>query len=303
VTTLPESLRDLATDPLVTDILVNNGVEVWYERQGRLHRSHDLPVGTLDAHLERILAPLGRRLDRLSPLVDARLGDGTRVCAVIAPIAVAGTCAAIRLFRDDTFPLESFTDSGDAIERLLRPRGNMLVTGATGTGKTSLVASLVEHAAHDERLVVIEDTQELPVHHHHVVRLEARPPSAEGRGGVNLDDLLRAALRLRPDRIIVGEVRGPEALTLVHAMNTGHVGTMSTLHANSAADGLERLDLLVSQAAPSWKAEDIRRAVSSAIGTVVHLVRSDDGRRTIDHIVHVRHADRRIIEMVHRAVA
>lgn len=303
MTTLPDSLRELAADPLVTDILVNNGVEVWYERQGCLHRSQDLPVGSLESHLERILAPLGRRLDRLSPIVDARLNDGTRVCAVIPPVAVAGACAAFRLFRDDTHPLETFSDSPAAIDLVLRPRGNLLITGATGSGKTSLIASILERVAHNERIVVIEDTHELPVHLPNVVRLEARPPSAEGRGAIELHDLLRASLRLRPDRIIVGEVRGPEALTLVHAMNTGHIGSMSTVHANSATDGLERLDLLVSRAAPSWKAEDIRRTVSSAIGTIVHLARSDDGRRTIDHIAHVHHSDRRVIDMVHRAVA
>lgn len=303
MTTLPDSLRELAADPLVTDILVNNGVEVWYERQGCLHRSHDLPIGTLESHLERILAPLGRRLDRLSPIVDARLSDGTRVCAIIPPVAVAGTCAAFRLFRDVTHSLESFSDSSEAIDFLLRPRGNLLITGATGSGKTSLIASILERVAHTERIVVIEDTHELPVHLPNVVRLEARPPSAEDRGAVNLDDLLRVALRLRPDRIIVGEVRGTEASTLVHAMNTGHIGSMSTVHANSAADGLERLDLLVSKAAPSWKSEDIRRTVSSAIGTVVHLVRSDDGRRLVDHIAHVHHSNRRVIDTVHRAVA
>ena len=303
MTTLPDSLRELAADPLVTDILVNNGVEVWYERDGCLHRSRDLPVGSLESHLERILAPLGRRLDRLSPIVDARLSDGTRVCAIIPPVAVAGTCAAFRLFRDETHRLESFTDSPEAVELLLRPRGNLLITGATGSGKTSLIASVLERVARTERIVVIEDTHELPVRLQNVVRLEARPPSAEGRGAIELHDLLRASLRLRPDRIIVGEVRGPEALTLVQAMNTGHIGSMSTVHANSAADGLERLDLLVSQAAPSWKADDIRRSVSSALGTVVHLVRTSDGRRLVDHIAHVRHSDRRVIDTVHRGVA
>jgi len=249
------------------------------------------------------LSPLGRRLDRLSPIVDARLADGTRVCAIIPPVAVAGTCVAFRLFRDHTHPLTAFSDSARALELVRRPHGNLLVTGSTGSGKTSLIASVLDDVASAERLVVIEDTHELPIRHHNAVRLEARPPSAEGRGAVSLDDLLRAALRLRPDRIIVGEVRGSEALTLVQSMNTGHVGSMSTVHANSAIDGLERIDLLVSQAAPSWRADDIRRTVSAAIGTVVHLVKTADGRRLIDHVVHVRHSDRRHIETVHRATA
>lgn len=303
MTTLPDSLRHLSLDPLVTDILVNNGVEVWYERSGELLRGPDLPTGTVESHMERVLSPLGRRLDRLSPIVDARLADGTRVCAIIPPVAVAGACVAFRLFRDHTHPLTAFSDSARALELVRRPHGNLLVTGATGSGKTSLIASVLDDVASAERLVVIEDTHELPIRHHNAVRLEARPPSAEGRGAVSLDDLLRAALRLRPDRIIVGEVRGSEALTLVQSMNTGHVGSMSTVHANSAIDGLERIDLLVSQAAPSWKADDIRRTVSAAIGTVVHLVKTADGRRLIDHVVHVRHSDRRHIETVHRATA
>jgi pilus assembly protein CpaF len=303
VTALPESLRHLALDPLVTDILVNNGVEVWYERSGRLVRGPDLATGVLESHMERVLSPLGRRLDRLSPIVDARLADGTRVCAIISPVAVAGTCVAFRLFRDHTHPLRTFSDSARTIELVRRPHGNLLVTGATGSGKTSLIASVLDDVASDERLVVIEDTHELPIRHHNAVRLEARPPNAEGRGAVSLDDLLRAALRLRPDRIIVGEVRGSEALTLVQSMNTGHVGSMSTVHANSAIDGLERIDLLVSQAAPSWKADDIKRTVSAAIGTVAHLVKTADGRRLIDHVIHVRHSDRRHIETVHRATA
>lgn len=303
MTALPDSLRHLSLDPLVTDILVNNGVEVWYERSGELLRGPDLPTGTVESHMERVLSPLGRRLDRLSPIVDARLADGTRVCAIIPPVAVAGTCVAFRLFRDHTHPLTAFSDSARALELVRRPHGNLLVTGATGSGKTSLIASVLDDVASAERLVVIEDTHELPIRHRNAVRLEARPPSAEGRGAVSLDDLLRAALRLRPDRIIVGEVRGSEALTLVQSMNTGHVGSMSTVHANSAIDGLERIDLLVSQAAPSWRADDIRRTVSAAIGTVVHLVKTADGRRLIDHVVHVRHSDRRHIETVHRATA
>ena len=301
MTALPDSLRHLSLDPLVTDILVNNGVEVWYERSGELLRGPDLPTGTVESHMERVLSPLGRRLDRLSPIVDARLADGTRVCAIIPPVAVAGTCVAFRLFRDHTHPLTAFSDSARALELVRRPHGNLLVTGSTGSGKTSLIASVLDDVASAERLVVIEDTHELPVRLNNAVRLEARPPSAEGRGAVSLDDLLRAALRLRPDRIIVGEVRGSEALTLVQSMNTGHVGSMSTVHANSAIDGLERIDLLVSQAAPSWKAEDIRRTVSTAIGTVAHLVKTPDGRRVIDHVIHVRHSDKRHIETVHRA--
>ena len=298
MTALPAPLATLAHDPAVTDILVNNGVEVWVERAGHLQRVDDLASGLIDAHLERLLAPLGRRLDRLSPMVDARLDDGTRVCAVIAPIAVGGTCVAFRLFRPDVHALDDFGVDERVWQLLVEPRGNLLVSGATGSGKTSLVASLLEHRPVDERLVIIEDTHELPVRTRHAVRLEARPANAEGRGHVGLDDLLRTALRLRPDRIIVGEVRGPEALTLVQAMNTGHVGSMSTVHANSAVEALERIDLLVSQAAPNWRLDDVRRLVSRAFGTVVHLVRRPDGRRVIDHVIEVHHRDERVHENV-----
>lgn len=285
MTALPEQLWTIADDPLVTDILVNNGVEVWFERLGVLQRTVDLPRGTIDTHLERILSPLGRRLDRLSPMVDARLSDGTRVCAVIAPVAIGGTCAAFRLFRQETHPLRSFSESAEVLDLLGRSTGNLLVTGSTGSGKTSLLATLLAQCPDGERMVIIEDTHELPVRSGHVVRLEARPANAEGRGAVTIDDLLRTGLRLRPDRIVVGEVRGPEALTLIHAMNTGHTGSMSTVHANSAIDGLRRIELLVSQASPQWRAEDVRRAVLSAIRTVIHMVRIGDGRRLIDHIV------------------
>lgn len=287
MSSLPTVLDELADDPHITDILINNGVEVWYERLGSLHRGDDLIAGTIEAHIERVLAPLGRRLDRLSPMVDARLPDGTRMCAVVPPIAVGGTCAAFRLFHDDVRPLRSFCATDDTVDELLSARGNVLVSGATGSGKTSLVASLLDHLASTERLVIIEDTRELPVRGANSVRLEARPANAEGRGHVGLDDLLRTALRLRPDRIIVGEVRGPEALTLVEAMNTGHAGCMSTVHANSAHEALERIDLLVSRAAPNWRLDDIRRLVRSAFGTVIHLERRANGEREIDHIVHL----------------
>lgn len=298
MTGLPEQLQSIASDSSVTDILVNNGTEVWFERCGELHRSSDLPRGVIDTHLERILSPLGRRLDRLSPMVDARLADGTRVCAVIPPIAVTGTCAAFRLFRQKTHSLDSFTDSPDALRELRCCDGNILVTGSTGSGKTSLVASLLARCPATERVVVIEDTHELPLRSGHAVRLEARPANAEGRGSVSLDDLLRTALRLRPDRIVVGEIRGPEALTFVHAMNTGHTGSMSTVHANSALDGLRRVELLVSQASPQWRTGDVRRAVASAVRNVVHLERHNDGRRIIDHIVRVD--DDHVPRVVHR---
>jgi pilus assembly protein CpaF len=293
---LPPQLNEYFNDPTVTDILVNNATDVWVERSGQLVRGDDLQPGQIDIAIERILTPLGRRLDRLSPIVDARLPDGTRLCAVIHPIAVHGTTAAFRLFRQQTFPLIDFCDDSEhslheALIELTQSRHNILITGATGSGKSCLISSLISHdAEHQElsdRIIVIEDTHELVISHPHVVRLESRVATAEGRGQVSLDDLLLSALRLRPDRLIVGEVRGVEALTLVQAMNTGHSRCLATLHANSAIDGLHRLDLLTMQAAPGWTLQDARHMVDSAIDIVIHMCRRPYGKRCIAHIAKV----------------
>ena len=293
---LPPQLNEYFNDPTVTDILVNNATDVWVERSGQLVRGDDLQPGQIDIAIERILTPLGRRLDRLSPIVDARLPDGTRLCAVIHPIAVHGTTAAFRLFRQQTFPLIDFCDDSEhslheALTELAQSRHNILITGATGSGKSCLISSLISHdAEHQElsdRIIVIEDTHELVISHPHTVRLESRDATAEGRGQVSLDDLLRSALRLRPDRLIVGEVRGVEALTLVQAMNTGHSRCLATLHANSAVDGLHRLDLLTMQAAPGWTLQDARHMVNTAIDIVIHVSRRPYGKRCVMQIARV----------------
>jgi len=293
---LPPQLNEYFNDPTVTDILVNNATDVWVERSGQLVRGDDLQPGQIDIAIERILTPLGRRLDRLSPIVDARLPDGTRLCAVIHPIAVHGTTAAFRLFRQQTFPLRDFCENSEhslheVLTELAQSRHNILITGATGSGKSCLISSLISHdAEHQElsdRIIVIEDTHELVISHPHTVRLESRVATAEGRGQVSLDDLLRSALRLRPDRLIVGEVRGVEALTLVQAMNTGHSRCLATLHANSAVDGLHRLDLLTMQAAPGWTLQDARHMVNTAIDIVIHMSRRPYGKRYVMQIARV----------------
>jgi len=294
---LPPQLNEYFNDPTVTDILVNNATDVWVERSGQLVRGDDLQPGQIDIAIERILTPLGRRLDRLSPIVDARLPDGTRVCAVIHPIAVHGTTAAFRLFRQQAFSLVDFCDDSDRyllhdlLRELAQSEHNILITGATGSGKSCLVSSLIsrddDYDPINERIIVIEDTHELVISHPHVVRLESRVATAEGRGQVSLDDLLRSALRLRPDRLIVGEVRGVEALTLVQAMYTGHSRCLATLHANSAIDGLHRLDLLTMQAAPGWTLQDARHMVDSAIDIVIHMSRRPYGKRYVAHIAKV----------------
>ena len=287
---IPAELREYFDDPTVTDVLVNEGTEVWVERDGHLERVATVPPRSIDIAVERILAPLGRRLDRLSPMVDARLADGTRMCAVIPPVSIHGTTVAFRKFRQHVFTLDDFTTERHAANisaRLSRSRGNVLITGATGSGKTSLLAALASASAPDHRLVVLEDTSELVIDHPHVVRLETRAASADGRGEITLHDLVRTSMRLRPDRLIIGEVRGSEALALVQAMNTGHSGCLATLHATSALDALRRLDLLTLQAADGWTLNDARHTVDRAFDMVIHLARDADGKRVIDEAASV----------------
>ncbi len=206
-------------DEGIDEVLVNAGREIWIDRGGALHYVGSLDADSVELLIERVLAPLGRRVDRTSPIVDARLADGARICAVLPPVAVDGPMLSIRRFRRRILPLDSFTDDvGIGLARqLLRARCNLVVTGATSSGKTSLVAALVSEVEPSQRLVVVEDTAELPLRHPHAVRLEARPPSVDGPGAVDLAQLVRTALRLRPDRIVVGEVRGDEVLALVQA--------------------------------------------------------------------------------------
>ncbi len=281
-------------DPLINEVMVNGAAphrdgEVWVERDGDL-----LCVGRISAEavrgaLDRLLAPLGRRVDRLAPVVDARLADGSRICAVIPPIAVDGLTLTIRRFGPMTRQLSDFCSHH--VEQLLRKavrRGcNVVVSGATSTGKTTLLNALAATVAATERLVVLEDTAELRIEHPHVVRLEARPATAEGMGGVDLVALLRAALRLRPDRLVVGEVRGPEAVVLLHALNTGHHGSLSTVHANDAGDALARLAALVLQESPGWPMAAINSHLRRAIDVVVHLERTEAGGRRVAHVAEV----------------
>ncbi len=276
-------------DDAVDEVLVNAGREIWVDRDGALHYVGSLGADGVDLLIERVLAPLGRRVDRTSPIVDARLADGARVCAVLPPIAVDGPMLSIRRFRRDVLPLEAFTgDGGSALLRhVLHARCNLIVSGATSSGKTSLVAALLSRIDPGQRLVVVEDTTELPLRHPHAVRLEARPPTVDGPGAVDLAELVRTALRLRPDRLVVGEVRGDEVLALVQAMNTGHDGSVSTCHANGPADALLRLESLVLQAAPTWPLAAIRHQLARSIDVVVHVERDADGRRRIIEIAEV----------------
>ena len=281
-------------DPDVDEVMVNAGHEVWVDRGGRMRLAGHLPAGAIDVILERVLAPTGRRIDRAHPIVDIRLASGARLCAVIDPVAIDGTAVAIRQHRPRPVALEAFAaDHGTIalLEQVVNERCNLLVSGATSSGKTTFVASLLQRADKADRIVVCEDTAELTLGGRHAVRLEARAASADGLAAVDLAALVRAALRLRPDRLVVGEFRGAEVLAAVEAMNTGHDGSLSTCHANSAVDALRRVETLLMQAAPTWPLAAIRRQVSRSIDVVIHLERDAAGHRAIAEVVEVAEGD------------
>jgi pilus assembly protein CpaF len=283
------ALDDLLNDPTVQEVMVNAGREVWVDRAGRLTHVGHLEPGVAEVLLERILAPLGRRLDRLSPTVDARLPDGSRVCAAIAPVSPDGPTISIRRFAVHAIALDHFAPP--AVVRLLHEvidaRCNVVVAGATSSGKTTLLNALTGLLAPGERIVTLEDTAELRLTSPHVVRLEARAATADGVPALGLDHLLRTALRLRPDRLVVGEVRGAEAVALLQALSTGHDGSMATLHANDAADALRRLEVLVLQGAPSWPLDAVRQQVHASVDVVVQVARGEGGNRRIVEVAEV----------------
>ena len=282
-------LDALIRDTAVDEVLVNGGGEIWVERAGQLARCGRIATADLDVVIERILAPLGRRLDRTTPIVDARLADGTRVCAVVAPISVDGTVLSLRRFRAEPLPLTAFGGpaTNDALGELVARRCNAVISGATSSGKTSLLSSLLGLAEPGERIVLLEDTSELSPVADHVVRLEARPSNNDGLPAISVEQLLHTALRLRPDRLVVGEVRGREVLGLVQALNTGHDGSWSTCHANSALDALHRLETLVVQAAPAWPLRAVRDHLVRCIDVVVHVERTVGGTRRVVEIAEV----------------
>jgi pilus assembly protein CpaF len=286
-------LEELLSDPSVEEVMVNGHDEVYVEREGRIEPTEVRFASerVLRDAIERILAPLGRRVDELSPMVDARLADGSRVNVVIPPLAVDGPALSIRRFtaaRPDPDELVASGTLTDELRHLLAEavgaRRSILISGGTGSGKTTLLNALSGYIGATERVITIEDAAELRLRQPHVVRLESRPPSVEGRGEVTIRDLLRNALRMRPDRIVIGEVRGPEALDLLTGLNTGHDGALSTVHANSPADALRRLETLALMAGVGLPHDAIREQVRRGIALVVHLARSPRG-------------DRRVVEM------
>ena len=283
-------LDEWVSDVTVDEVLVNADNHIWIDRGGELLRVGMLTSQPLGHIIERILAPIGRRLDLTTPIVDARLPDGARVCAVIGPVGVDGACLSIRRFARSARHLAAFTDplGVEILGQIVERRCNVVVSGATSSGKTSLLAALIATLPDNERIVVLEDTAELPIGTQHVVRLEARPPAPDGPPAIDLNDLVRTALRLRPDRLVVGEIRGPEVLSLVQAMNTGHDGSFSTCHANGPLDALLRLESLVLQAAPAWPLPAIRQQLARSLDVVVHISRSrSDGKRRLVSICEV----------------
>jgi pilus assembly protein CpaF len=270
-------------DPAIDEVIVNGAGDVWIERSGRLLRVATMSATAVTTAIEHILRPIGRRLDRSNPTVDARLPDGSRVCAVIGPIAVDGPCLTIRRFAMRPLPLSAFAvpEVVGLLQTIVAARCNLLVSGATSSGKTTLLNALAAMVPTTERIITLEDIAELRLLHPHVVRLETRAPSAEGAGEVALPQLLRTALRMRPDRLVLGEVRGAEAAQLVQAMNTGHDGSMATVHANSAIDAVARVCSLVLQEVPGWPLEAIHDQVRRSIDVVIHVGRTSGNQRQV----------------------
>lgn len=283
-------LEPLLADDEISDILVNNASLVYIEKAGRLTKT-DVRFRD-NAHLmqiiERIVSKVGRRIDESSPYVDARLPDGSRVNAIIPPLSLDGPVLSIRRFGRDPLAMKNLIRLETLDERMaqlleaaVQTRLNILVSGGTGTGKTTLLNVLSAYIPEGERVVTIEDSAELHLKQEHVVRLETRPPNLEGRGEVTSRDLLKNALRMRPDRIIIGEVRGGEALDLLQAMNTGHDGSLSTVHANTTRDALSRLETMVLMAGIDLPERAIKEQIASAVNLVVQLVRFSDGTRKV----------------------
>lgn len=293
-------------DPELTEIMVNGPYDIWIERSGRLTRVDGRFAD--EAHLRRtidkIVARVGRRVDESSPMVDARLPDGSRVNAVVPPLAIDGSALTIRKFAADPFTANDLVTFGtasqiamDFLSACVRGRMNILVSGGTGAGKTTTLNVLSSFIPGDERIVTIEDAAELQMHQDHVIRLESRPSNVEGRGEVAIRDLVRNSLRMRPDRIVVGEIRDAAALDMLQAMNTGHDGSISTLHANSPRDALARLETMVLMAGYDLPVRAIREQVTSAVDLVVQQSRLRDGSRRITTITEVERMEGDLITM------
>ncbi len=289
-------LEPYVRDPSVTEIMVNNASTIYVERAGKIYwtGAKFLNEEQLRRTIDKIVARIGRRVDEASPYVDARLPDGSRVNAIIPPLALDGPALTIRKFSSDPYRAEDLVAFGtmsaatmEFLRACVAGRINILVSGGTGAGKTTTLNVLSSFLPEDERILTIEDAAELKLQQPHVVRMEARPPNIEGKGEVTIRDLVRNALRMRPDRIVVGEVRGGEALDMLQAMNTGHDGSISTIHANSPRDVLSRLETMTLMAGMDLGVRAIREQISSAINVIIHQARLKDGTRRVTHVTEV----------------
>ena len=299
-------LEPLLADPGISDILVNGPHQTWIERRGRLERS--AVRFDDDAHLrrviDRIVSRIGRRVDEMSPMVDARLPDGSRVNAVIPPLAIDGASLSIRRFGGDALTLQELVrlqaltpGMAELIAALVQARLNVLVSGGTGSGKTTLLNAMSASIPASERIITIEDAAELQLQQPHVVRLESRPPNIEGEGEVSQRALLRNSLRMRPDRIILGEVRGAEVLDMLQAMNTGHDGSMTTLHANSPRDALTRLEHMLGMAGMQLDTRAMRQQIGSALTVVIQVARLSDGQRKVVSLQEITGTEGDVVSM------
>jgi pilus assembly protein CpaF len=299
-------LEPLLQDDSVTEVMVNNFDQIFIERSGKLERSNSSFVD--NAHLlriiDKIVSQVGRRVDEASPMVDARLPDGSRVNAIIPPLALRGPTLTIRKFSRDPYTMDDLINFGSItpkaaqfIAAAVKGKLNILISGGTGTGKTTLLNAMSAYVPGDERIVTIEDAAELQLQQEHTITLESRPPNIEGQGEVRIRELVRNALRMRPDRIIVGEVRGPETLDMLQAMNTGHEGSLTTIHANSPRDALSRLETLVLTAGVDLPLRAIREQISSAFDVLVQITRLVDGSRRVTHITEVQRMESDVVTL------
>src|SRR5919205_2711705 len=299
-------LEPLLKDPTISDILVNRHDTIYIERKGKIERTN--VTFKDDEHLmrviERIVSSVGRRIDESSPMVDARLQDGSRVNAIIPPLAIDGPVVSIRRFGTDPLRMAALIenkaltkDIADMLQMVVHARLNILISGGTGAGKTTLLNALSAYIPENERIVTIEDSAELQLQQPHVVRLETRPPNIEGRGEVTQRDLVRNALRMRPDRIVIGEVRGGEAIVMLQAMNTGHDGSLTTIHANTPRDALSRVETMIQMTAMRLSEKAMRSQIASAIDLVIQVARLSDGTRRVTSISEITGMEGDVITM------
>ena len=293
-------------DPGVSEVMINGPQQVFVERNGLVERVD--AIFDDEEHLmnviDKIVSPIGRRVDESSPMVDARLPDGSRVNVIIPPASLSGPTVTIRKFRPNSFTFKELVEVGsipimleERLNRAVLARQNIIVTGGTGSGKTTLLNALSGLIPRRERIITIEDAAELRFAQPHVVRLEARPPNVEGRGSISIRDLMINALRMRPDRIVIGEVRGGETLDMLQAMNTGHDGSMTTAHANSPKEAISRLETMALMAGIEMPIDAVRRQIAGALDLIIHVERTSGGRRSVSEVVEIGEFDGRDITL------